>query len=222
MTEPDPRGQLFKEQFITSLGGIRGMFDSGLPIVVFIVANAVGGLSTAVWAAVGAGLFIVALRLVRKQTVQQAVSGFLGVAIAALIARQTGEAKGFFLLGIWSSLVYAGIFGASVLVRRPLTGVIWEYLAPTAPGEPAGSWRSEPILLRVYSLTTLLWTLVYVARFFVQQSLYQSDQTGWLAAARLAMGYPLTFALLGATLLLGRRARGRVEAASALRSEQRP
>ena len=78
------------------------------------------------------------LRLVRRETVQQAVSGFLGIAVAAYIASRTGEAKGFFLLGIWASFVYAGIFAASVLVRWPLVGVIWEYV------DGAGAdWRRD-------------------------------------------------------------------------------
>ena len=33
---------------------------------------------------------------------------------------------------------------------------------------------------------------VFAARFLVQQHLYDADQTGWLAVARIAMGWPLT------------------------------
>jgi hypothetical protein len=34
--------------------------------------------------------------------------------------------------------------------------------------------------------------LVFGARFVVQRLLYNADQTGWLAAARIGMGWPLT------------------------------
>jgi hypothetical protein len=40
--------------------------------------------------------------------VQQAISGFFGILIAAFIANRTGEAKGYFLFGIWASFLYAG------------------------------------------------------------------------------------------------------------------
>lgn len=199
---PGERRQLL----IDSIGGWRGLLDSALPVVVFIVANALGGLNVAVWTAVGVGLVLVALRLLRKQSVQQAFSGFFGLAIAALIAKQTGEARGFFLLGIWGSLIYGCLFAASALIRRPVVGLVWEWLAPSP--QP---WRKTPALLRVYTLATLLWAAVSLSRFLVQDRLYDADETGWLAVARLAMGYPLTLAALGITVLWVRRVRRRLE-----------
>ena len=68
------------------------------------------------------------VRLLRKEPVQPALFGALGVAIAAYIAWQTGEAKDYFLLGIWMSLILALVFLASMLVRGPLVGVIWNSL----------------------------------------------------------------------------------------------
>lgn len=197
-SDADARRQLIIESF----GGIRGLIDSGLPVVVFVLANTLGGLNAAIWAAVITGLVIVAVRLVRKQTLQQAFSGFLGIAVATFIAKQTGEAKGFFLLGIWSSLVYAAVFALSAVIRRPVTGVIWEYVSPSD-----GPWRERPRLVRVYTWTTLLWALLNVGRFLVQRFFYDTDQTGWLAVARLAMGYPLTIAALAITVIAVRRAR---------------
>lgn len=207
MTEPSGlTGEVRRQMFIDSFGGVRGMIDSALPVVVFVVANALGGLDVAVWTAVAVGLCIVGLRLARKQSVQQAFGGFFGIAIAAFIAKQTGEAKGYFLLGIWGSLVYAGIFALSALVRRPLVGVVWEWVSPSPR-----PWRGWSPLMRVYTVVTLLWAGVSLSRFLVQSSLYDADQTGWLAAARLAMGYPLTLALLAVTVLWVRRVRLRAE-----------
>ncbi|HYT10540.1 MAG TPA: DUF3159 domain-containing protein, partial [Mycobacteriales bacterium] len=80
---------------VESLGGWRGLADSGLPVVVFVGVNAAAGLAAAVWAALAAGVLLLVLRLVRRQSAQQAVSGFLGVALAAYIASRTGEAKGY-------------------------------------------------------------------------------------------------------------------------------
>ena len=54
------------------------------------------------------------------------------------------------------------------------------------------SWRADRKAVRAYSVATLTWVAVFAARFIVQRWLYDEDQTGWLAFARLAMGYPLT------------------------------
>jgi hypothetical protein len=189
---------------VQSIGGWRGLLDSGLPVVVFVAVNTLAGLRPAIWAAVGAGIVLFGIRLAARQTVQQALSGFFGILIAAFIANRTGEAKGFFLLGIWASFAYAGVFLVSALARWPLVGLIWEY----ADGRDIGtSWRRDRPLMRVYTACTLLWVLVFLARALVQRYLYDQDQTGWLAVARLAMGYPFTIAALAVSVLAVRRVR---------------
>jgi len=198
-TQPTPKPML-----VESIGGWRGLVDSALPVIVFVLANAVAGLRAAIWAAIGAGVVLVAIRLARRQTVQQAMSGFFGVLIAAFIANRTGEAKGYFLFGIWASFLYAGVFLVSLLARWPLVGLIWEY----ADGRGIGTaWRKDRPLMRVYLLCTLLWVLVFLARGLVQRYLYDQDLTGWLAFARLAMGYPVTIGALAVSVLAVRRVR---------------
>ncbi len=46
--------------------------------------------------------------------------------------------------------------------------------------------------VRAYDVATAAWALVFGARYLVQSELYDADQTGWLAAARIGMGWPLT------------------------------
>ena len=116
------RPEIVREQKPTALqqaGGVPGLIYASVPSVVFVVADAVTGLHAAVALAVGAGAGIALLRLLRKESVQPALSGLLGVAIGAFIAYQTGDAKDYFLVGIWVSFVLAVVFLASVLVRRP-------------------------------------------------------------------------------------------------------
>ncbi|HEV7653402.1 MAG TPA: DUF3159 domain-containing protein [Mycobacteriales bacterium] len=189
---------------VESIGGWRGLIDSGLPVVVFVAVNAVAGLQAAIWAAVGAGVLLFVLRLVRKETVQQALSGFFGVLVAAFIANRTGEAKGFFLLGIWASFAYGAVFLVSILARWPLVGVIWEYVDGRGIGT---AWRKDRRLMRVYTWCTVVWVLVFAARGLVQRYLYDQDSTGWLAVARLAMGYPFTIGALAISVLAVRRVR---------------
>jgi hypothetical protein len=181
--EEQERPQTLLEQ----MGGISGLIYSSVPVLVFVLVNALFGLMPAIWGAVGVAVAITVLRLVRKEPLQPAISGFFGVAIAAFIAYRTGSAKGFFLFGIWASLLYGSIFLLSVLVRWPLVGVIWSFL-----NGHGMLWRADRKAFRAYAIATLTWVAVFGARFIVQRWLYDEDQTGWLAFARLAMGYPLT------------------------------
>ena len=182
-------------------GGTTGVILSSVPVVAFVVANTLGGLTVAIIAALSVAAVIAVARLVRREPVQPVVSGLLGVAVAAFIAYRTGSAKGFFLLGIWTSLLYGGAFLTSVLVRRPLVGVIWSLVNGHGQG-----WRDHPAAVRAYDIATLGWTAVFAARFVVQQLLYGADETGWLAAARLGMGWPLTALALLLTAWAVRRA----------------
>lgn len=168
------------------MGGPMGMFDSGLPVVVFIVANAIGGLGWGIGAALAAAVVIAILRIIRKRPVTQAIAGVFGVGIAAYIAYRTDSAKGYFLLGIWSYLLYGGALLISMLVRWPLIGVIWEGINGRGT-----AWRKDRKLVRRYDYATFVWVVVFAARYLVQNYLYDSDQVGWLAAVRLLMGYPV-------------------------------
>jgi hypothetical protein len=191
---------------LEQMGGVSGMLYSSLPVVVFVIVNfAAKNLMAAIISALAAAVVIGVILAVRKGTVQPAISAVFGVGIAAFIAYRTGSAKGFFLFGIWASLVYGSVFLASVLLRWPLVGVIWSYL-----NGHGMTWRSERSAVRAYSIATLTWVAVFGARFVVQRWLYDEDQTGWLAFARLAMGYPLTAVALLVTVWAVRSAGHRV------------
>ena len=84
------------------------MLDATLPTVAFIVANAVNGLRTGIWAALGAAFLVFVLRLVRRESVQQAVSGLFAVGVAVAIAAASGQARDFFVLGIVRNAVIGG------------------------------------------------------------------------------------------------------------------
>jgi hypothetical protein len=119
---------------LEQLGGWRGMVDSTLPTVAFIVANAVDGLRTGIWAALAAALLIFALRLVRRESVQQAMSGLFAVGLAVAIAAFSGQARNFFAFGILRNAAIALVLLGSIPLRRPLVGVIAEFLAPSHLG----------------------------------------------------------------------------------------
>jgi Protein of unknown function (DUF3159) len=119
---------------LDQLGGWRGMVDASLPTIAFIVANGIGGLTVGIWAAVVSAVLVFLLRLVRKESVQQAFSGLFAVAVAVVIAARTGEARDFFVLGIVRNAVIGVVMLGSILVRWPLVGVVAEFLAPSHLG----------------------------------------------------------------------------------------
>lgn len=185
-------GDATTEQLMaTAIGGWRGLLDGSLPSVVFLVAYLVDGraLMPAIWAAVGAGVLIAILRLVRRQSLQQVLSGFIGVAFCAWLASRTGKAEDFYLPGLFINLGYAVVLSISCLVGRPLLG----YGVGAATGDVTG-WRAVPEQRRAYTLATWFFVAVFVLRLAVQLPLYLAGAVEALGIARLAMGWPL-FAL---------------------------
>jgi hypothetical protein len=122
---------------LDQLGGWRGMVDATLPTVAFIGANAAGGLRTGIWAALGAAFLVFLLRLLRRESVQQAVSGLFAVGIAVAISAASGQARDFFVLGIVRNAALGGVLLGSIAFRRPLVGVVAEFLAPSHLGAMA-------------------------------------------------------------------------------------
>jgi FtsH-binding integral membrane protein len=132
-------GPTFDRQMVLDqLGGWRGMVDASLPTIAFIVANGIGGLTVGIWAAVVSAVLVFLLRLVRKESIQQAISGLFAVAVAVFLAARTGEARDFFVIGIIRNLAIGVVVLGSLLVRRPLVGVVAEFLAPSHLGSMSG------------------------------------------------------------------------------------
>ena len=128
----------------------------------------------AIGAALGVAALILVWRLIRRESLQPAISGFFAVGVSALIAYLVGESKGYFLLGIWSSLVYAGVFALSVLIRRPVVGYVWGWV-----NGRDRDWRERaPRRAAPSTSRRCVWALVFGARFLVQNRLYDDDQTG--------------------------------------------
>lgn len=202
-TQPADQEAAIRDMVVASFGGWRGFIDAALPSLAFIVANTIGGLSPAIWAGVIAGVLVFTTRLVTRQGLQQAFSGLLGLAICVFIAKQTGEAKDFFLFGIVRSGAAALILLITVLVRRPLAGYVWNFFSPIE-----GGWRQNRYLVGVFGWLTAAWAGAFLLRFVIEGWLYLADSTSGLGAVRIALGYPLTLLLVLGTYLIASKATG--------------
>lgn len=203
-----------------ALGGPRGVVEVALPSVVFVVViSLVQDLRTAVYAALGASAVFVVLRLVTRGSPSQALSGLLGVAVCALFASRTGEARDFFAPGLLINIAYASVYAVSTL-RTPALSVPLgggrRLRVPRGPWPVLGlalglltderlAWKQDPRRLRVYVQVTWIWVAVFVLRLVVQGPLYLTDQVAALGTARVVMGFPLFGAAAYLTWLLVRR-----------------
>ena len=174
------------QAILGQMGGVSGLIYSALPVVIIVPVSTAFGLLPAICAALGVAAAILLWRLFRRDSVRPAIAGFLGVGISALIAWLVGASKGYFLLGIWVSLFWATVFAISVLIRRPIVGYVWSKV-----NGHDRSWRQSRRAMLAFDGATLIWVVVFGARYVVQNHLYDADQTGWLGVARIAMGLPL-------------------------------
>jgi len=190
-----------------AIGGVRGLIESVLPGLVFVVAFvATADLSVSLIVSVAGAVAAVVLRLVQGTPVTQALSGILGVGIGVVWAWRSGESRNFFAWGLW---VNAGWFAGalvSILVRWPGVGVIVALIRGDGMG-----WRTDPAAVgvrRAYTWATWIWVVLFGLRLLVQVPLYLDSTVGWLGTAKLVMGVPLFAVGLWLSWLLVRQRAG--------------
>jgi uncharacterized membrane protein len=188
--------------FVDALGGGRGLLDSALPASVFVVTQLLShNLTMAIVVAVAVGLAVIALRRLRGQPLQQAASGFFGLALAVVVARATGKGEGFFLPGIVITGAMGVGFVVSLLVGRPAVG------AALAAYDPKYAvWRDHPPLHRAVRITTAVWAVTFFVRAGIATLVYlrNGDNAGLLLVVVNAVKWPL---IIGAALLTVRMVR---------------
>ena len=177
-----------KDKVVSALGGKRGLIDSGLPALFFLVVFNISdqNLNVALWAALTLSVILTALRLIKRETIQHAFSGLVGVAICALFSRRSGNAEDFYLPGLYINAGYAFVYAFTNLIKWPILGIM---LGPIL-GENF-LWRKDPARLKAYITAGWLWVAMFSVRLIVQYPLYQSGNVNALGTARLVMGYPL-------------------------------
>ena len=170
-----------------AIGGWRGLVESSLPAVAFLVLFTVTKeLNLSLIAALAAAGVFTLIRLVQGSKLVSALTGLVGVAICAFAAYRTGNASDYFVVGFWTNGVYILAYLLSMLVRWPLMGLIFAVIR----GE-ALTWRQNPVRLRQYMLATSIITVLMMLRLAVQVPLYFANNVEALGATRLIMGLPL-------------------------------
>ncbi len=96
-----------KEKILNALGGKKGLIDSGLPALIFLVSFNFGqDVRNSAYLALIFSLVVTLIRLFKRETIQHAVSGVIGVALCAWLANKSGKAEDFYLPGLWTNVIY--------------------------------------------------------------------------------------------------------------------
>lgn len=182
-----------------AVGRTRGVVEALIPGIGFLsVYTLTQNLVWSVAAPVGlAALFILA-RMVQRSPVMPALAGLVGVGASAGVALFSGRPEDNFLLGfVVNSLWVVGLL-VSLILRRPLVGIVAGILTSDA------TWREDAATRRVATSATWLWVGVFGGRLAVQLPLYFAGDVQAVAVAKLVMGIPLYAGALWFTWLLMR------------------
>jgi hypothetical protein len=179
-----------RDKVLAAFGGKKGLIDSGIPSVIFlIVFNITDRLNSALFASIVISAILTIIRLARRDTIQHALSGFIGVLICAWFANRTGNASDLYIPKLLTNLGYGTVYLIANLAGWPVLGLM---LGPIV-GENL-KWRNHPQRKRAYTLASWLWVLMFFTRISVQYPIYRSGNVNLLGTVNLAMGYPLFIA----------------------------
>ena len=179
-----------RDKVLAAFGGKKGLIDSGIPAVIFLVVfNVTDRLNSALFASIAVSAILTIIRLARRDTIQHALSGFIGVLICAWFANRTGNASDLYIPKLLTNLGYGTLYLVGNLVGWPILGLM---LGPIL-GENL-KWRNHPERKRAYTLASWLWVAMFFTRIAVQYPIYRSGNVNLLGTVNLAMGYPLFIA----------------------------
>jgi len=186
---------------LAAIGGLRGLVESILPGLGFLVTYTITqDVLLSVLAPLAVAVVFIVIRIVTRQPVTTALAGAIGIGISAALALFTGNAADNFVPGFFINVGVVLAMLISLAVRRPFVGVVVGLLL----GDD--DWYRDAAKLRVAAIATILWATLSGLRLAVQLPLYFAGATSALAATKLIMGVPLYAGLLWVTWLLVRTA----------------
>ena len=184
---------------IQSVGGVRGIIESLLPelafLILFIVTHDLQ-LTIIISLVICAVEFIA--RLVQRQTITGVILGTVMVLICLFAAYRSNDARNYYLPACIINAVWGLVLGISLIARRPGIGYFVELIA-NPPTEDLNkwyhNWYDDENLRRAYTKATWLWVLMFIIRDAVQVPLLLFGNVYALGIATLVLGIPL-FALV--------------------------
>ena len=197
---------------LAAMGGIRGLIESILPGLSFLVVYAITReLMLSVLIPLGIAVLFVVIRVATRSAFTSALAGVLGLGLSAGLALITGRAEDNFVPGFFINAAFLLALMGSMFARWPLIGVI----ASLITGEGQG-WRADKAKFRVALLATILWCGLFAVRLGIELPLYFAGNVDALATLKLILGVPLYAGVLWVTWLLMRTVYARRKPESAV------
>ena len=209
---------LVRRQLGQALGGRRGMIETAVPTLTFTVVWLVTRrLELALGASVMVAVLELIARIVQRQTVKFCVNALVGIAIGwffvHLAASRGGsaddQALAYFVPGLLYNAGYAVLMGLTCIIGWPLVG----FMIGSVTGDPT-AWHADRQVVRLCTRLTWLLLLPCAVRTLVQGPGWLAGHSGSrsadtagaaLGVLKIAMGWPLQLAALGAmSWVLGR------------------
>ena len=157
---------------IAAIGGVRGVVESMLPGVVFVVLFVVTqNLDLTIGVSAALALAQVVLRLLQRQSVMGALSGLVAVGICLIWAWKSHEARDYYMFGFLTNAIYATVLGVSLIAKVPALGVVIEFIRqlPTEHFKAwFEDWTGDKALKKAYTVITWLWMALFLLRLAVQ------------------------------------------------------
>ncbi|MEV0345619.1 DUF3159 domain-containing protein [Nonomuraea sp. NPDC050680] len=194
-----------RAQLAKAFGGVRGIIEAAVPTIAFTLSWIVTEeLKTSLIVSISLAVVLLLARLAQRSTPQFVINSLIGIAIGAFFASRSGDAKDYFLPGILWNAGYSVAMLLSIVTRWPVVG----FLIGSVTGDPT-AWHKDPGIVKLCVKLTWLLMLPCVIRVAVQLPVWLvgggDEAVAALGLAKIAMGWPLQVAALGAMLwLLGK------------------
>ncbi len=187
-----------------AMGGWRGILESVVPGLVFLVAwtatydpeTRSGDLVLSLALSVGLAAVFTLVRLVQRQSANAAIGGLIAAAAAAALSLWTGRGEDSFIPGFLTNTLYGTAFLVSAVIGWPLIGLAVGFLM----GEGT-AWRADKRKRRVFFWLSIAWAGLFAARLIVQLPFYFAGDVTALGTLKLVMGLPLFAPLVAVTWL---------------------
>lgn len=193
----------------SAIGGWRGVLESVLPSLAFVVLFTLypKPLILSLGVSVGLAAVFTVVRLIQKSPPSAALGGLMAAGAAALLALWTGRGADNFVPGLITNALYGTGMIVSALIGWSLIGLAVGFLM----GEGT-AWRTNRRKRRAFFWLGVSWGLLFLLRLAVQLPLYLTDQVTLLGTLKLIMGLPLFAPMVAVTWLVVRALYPRGEA----------
>jgi hypothetical protein len=195
----------------SAIGGWRGILESVLPSLAFVVIFTIRPepLLLALGVSVGLAAVFTIVRLIQKSPPAAAIGGLIAAAAAAGLALFTGRGEDNFIPGFLTNTLYGTALLVSALVGWSLIGLAAGFLMGDGT-----AWRGDRRKRRAFFWLAIAWAGLFFARLAVQVPLYFAGDVTALGTLKLVMGLPLFAPMIAVTWLVVRALYPRTDAQS--------